>query len=114
MIPGLKSGWLWLIRRPVPQQFVALLAIGLTLIVGPLGCRLLCPDDCCSDNSDCPICIFAHTQAAPPANPVIIAAQVPGPLVRPSLRKSEPRPAEDHQLLPSRAPPTLFSSLLLH
>src|SRR6266481_6490284 len=99
----------WFARQSVLLLFVALLGIGLTFMVGPLGCRLLCSDGCCSEDSDCPICIFAHTQAASSSQPVIVAARISSPLTLPALTDSEPRSAGDHRLLPSRAPPKLFS-----
>ena len=96
----------WFAHQALPRVFVALLGVGLLLMVGPLGCRLLCSNGCCSEDSDCPICILAHTQGAPATEPVSVAAQLFLPLALRPLGESESRPADDHQLLPSRAPPT--------
>ena len=84
-----------------------LLLVALVLAVGPRWCQLLCSDGCCAQDSDCPICVFALAKAAPADEPVILVAQSHCTVLPAVLPESHPRPAEDHQLLPSRAPPLL-------
>lgn len=102
-----------LTRKSALLRFAALLGIGLALMVGPLGCRVLCPEGCCSEDSDCPICIFTYSQAAPATEPVIVLAQTFFAIDSLVFPDAEPRPAGDHQLLPSRAPPAVLASSIL-
>ena len=87
----------------------AVLGIALTLIVGPFGCALLCADDCCSDDSSCPICLFTGVHGAPASAPVAIVVVTWSPIPIPSIAQSEIHSANDHQLLPSRGPPALLA-----
>ena len=87
----------------------AVLGIALTLIVGPFGCALLCADDCCSDDSSCPICLFTGVHGAPASAPVAIAVVTFSPIPIPLIAESEVHSADDHQLLPSRGPPAFLA-----
>jgi len=51
--------------------------------------------------------------AAPANEPVIVVARICPPVALPAMPESQPGQAEDHQLLPSRAPPNLLSSPLV-
>lgn len=114
MIPRPQRLRSWLARDSRARFWVAWLAVSLTVLAGPLGCRLLCAEDCCSEDSDCPICIVARTQATSPAEPEIVLAPPSLPPLSRPLTNLEPRPAGDHRLLPSRAPPRDSLSLLIH
>src|SRR5436305_2307531 len=93
------KGWQPLLIRS------ALLVTACVIAVGPRWCQLLCSDGCCAQESDCPVCVFALAKAAPAHEPVILVVQSHSTVVAAVMPESDPRPAEDHQLLPSRGPP---------
>jgi len=90
-----------------------LLLVALVLAVGPRWCQLLCSDGCCAEDSDCPVCVFAFAKAAPADEPVILVVESYSTVLPAIIPNSEPRPAQDHQLLPSRAPPPLLPIILV-
>jgi hypothetical protein len=87
----------------------AVLGIALTLIVGPFGCALLCADDCCSDDSSCPICLFTGVHGAPANAPLVVVLYISSAISLLTIPEAEFHSADDHQLLPNRAPPALLA-----
>src|SRR5947207_7849498 len=102
----------WLLRSRFGRQSgslrYALLLLALVVAIGPRWCQLLCADGCCAEDSDCPVCVFALIKAAPADEPVILIVQSYSTVLPPVIPKLDPRPAEDHRLLPSRAPPSIL------
>jgi|ERR1043166_8861413 hypothetical protein len=101
MTPRLK---LW---RACFGRSLSLLLACFAIITGPIACQLFCSADCCAQDSQCPVCLFARlsaTQADGPLHVVIPVSLVVFPSSAPHF---EPCAAKDYLLLPSCGPPCL-------
>src|SRR5262249_30012855 len=103
----------WSDHKSTLLALLVLLSIAFPLAVPPVACQFFCDDcaDCCAKGRLCPVCLLARTHTAPAHEPLRCETFLilrPSPLM--PLVGVEVPSSNDHQLLPSRAPPFLFSS----